>query len=897
MLDHIYCDKQDTYPYVMLVKNAAFNLRELDNAYVNELVSQGVDKNKMIIVGLPYTKSNKASPSYVREQLDQIMPTLKSIGAKHIFCCDSNYFKVLTKEKKADVNLGYVLQCQYDDCQDMDVVLGVNHKALIHNPSNEPKMRLGTDTYAQHLTGQYTGLGSDIIKSAAYPKFYNEIQSFLKDLMQYPELTADFETFSLKPFEAGIATCGFAWNKHEGIAFPVDYEPYAEPQCELQGSYTPNAAVRELLKQFLTDYPGTLTWHNASFDIKIAIATLWMKNPLDYAGLLLGLETLTERFEDTKIIAYLALNSTAYEDSSYLSLKKLAHPYAGNWAQEEADIKDVRRIPLDNLLEYNLVDCLSTWYVRDELKPVMIEDQQEDLYEGLMKDALIDIIQCELVGMPMEESEIVHARKVLEAITTEQKAIIFGADAVKQVQDINAKTAYEKDFEERKKKAKFPEKILYKEWDTFIATRKQRGDYPYNPGSGPQTRTLLYDVLGLPVVDLTKTKLPAVGAKTLEKLINHTSDPDQKVLMQALIDFSKADKILSTFIPAFEAGVDKGDGRKWLHGSFNLGGTLSGRLSSSDPNLQNLPSGSKFGGLIKNIFQAPEGWIFCGADFASLEDRINALLTKDPNKIKVYVDGFDGHALRTVKYWPEMFPDVDPDDPEQVNALKKTHKKQRELSKGPSFAMQYLGDANTLVKNNGFSYKEASAIYDNYNLMYQVSLDWVKDGIDRACKVGYAEAAFGLRIRTPLLHKSYLGHKTTTREAEAESRSLGNAISGQSYGLLNNRAMAGTMKQVRQSQYRFEIMPVGMIHDACYFLVRDNLDALKYLNDVLVKEMQWQELPEIAHDAVKLGAELDVFWPSWNTPLELPNASSREEIHALCMEHLSEQRDEGKRAA
>ena len=72
----------------------------------------------------------------------------------------------------------------------------------------------------------------------------------------------------------------------------------------------------------------------------------------------------------------------------------------------------------------------------------------------------------------------------------------------------------------------------------------------------------------------------------------------------------------------------------------------------------------------------------------ALEERINTLLTKDPNKIKVYTDGFDGHSFRAVSYWPDQFHDIDPTDPIQVNAIAKTEhgSKLRQKSKGPTFA-------------------------------------------------------------------------------------------------------------------------------------------------------------------------------------------------------------------
>ncbi len=73
---------------------------------------------------------------------------------------------------------------------------------------------------------------------------------------------------------------------------------------------------------------------------------------------------------------------------------------------------------------------------------------------------------------------------------------------------------------------------------------------------------------------------------------------------------------------------------------------------------QNLPSNSTYGKLIKSCAQAPEGWLFVGLDFSSLEDRISALTTKDPNKLKVYLEGYDGHCLRAYAYLGEEMPDI-----------------------------------------------------------------------------------------------------------------------------------------------------------------------------------------------------------------------------------------------
>lgn len=106
----------------------------------------------------------------------------------------------------------------------------------------------------------------------------------------------------------------------------------------------------------------------------------------------------------------------------------------------------------------------------------------------------------------------------------------------------------------------------------------------FNPNSNLQLRELFYDTLGLPVLSTTKKKEPSTDAATLEKLLNHTNDDKVKELIKALLDYFAVDKILTTFIPAFEeAFYSKEDNWHYLFGNFNLGGTVSGRLSSSNP--------------------------------------------------------------------------------------------------------------------------------------------------------------------------------------------------------------------------------------------------------------------------------------------------------------------------
>lgn len=287
----------------------------------------------------------------------------------------------------------------------------------------------------------------------------------------------------------------------------------------------------------------------------------------------------------------------------------------------------------------------------------------------------------------------------------------------------------------------------------------------------------------------------------------------------------------------------------------------------------------------ESLFDHQPGWLFCGADFNSLEDYISALTTKDPNKLKVYEEGFDGHSLRAHSYWPEKFP-FEEITPELSHLVKKDDAldKVRSASKGPTFALTYQGTWKTLVTNLGFSEEDAKRIEAAYHELYKVSDKWVQDRLDEASRVGYVVGAFGLKVRTPLLARTLRNHRSTPYEAQAEGRTAGNAL-GQSYGLLTNRALNDFMKRVWASKYRHDIMPVAMIHDAIYLLVRNDHEIVAWVNHNLTDAMKWQELPEIQHDTVKLGADLDLFWPSWAYPLTLKNGWSADEIFEACKEH------------
>jgi len=110
---------------------------------------------------------------------------------------------------------------------------------------------------------------------------------------------------------------------------------------------------------------------------------------------------------------------------------------------------------------------------------------------------------------------------------------------------------------------------------------------------------------------------------------------------------------------------------------------------------------------------------------------------------------------------------------------------------------------------------------------------------------------------------------------------------GQSWCLLNTRASVEFMGKVRVSEHKLDIRPCAHIHDAQYFLIRDDIGAIQYANQHLVKAVEWQAHPDIAHPEVKLGGELSLFHPNWASEITIPNGASEEEIFTVIAEHLN----------
>ena len=806
---------------VILIKEDATNNIEIHNYYLDKLNKEGIPKDNILVLPLLYNTPTKIIAKTAKAYLDKLINNIPESVSKLIIA-DSSYFKFITKVAKVSDHYSAVLLGKYTGYEKYQCVYVPNYKSLFKQPDNKRLIDIGIEA----LTGSQSTV---LIKSAEYGFKHGSDRELLDSLYKYPVLSADIETTGLD-LNSEIVSIAFAWSKHDGVAIDLS----------INGDY--------YLKRFFESYKGRLIFHNGLFDAKLLIRSLWMEHPTDYIGMLEGLGYF-KTFDDTMIMAYLAKNATT---GISIGLKNIALEYVGNYALES--IEDLSKYTKQDLLKYNLIDALATFYCWEKFN----SELNSRPYKEIFQPSLVALLKMMLVGLPMDSDRVKEVHTILKS---KEKVLLEQIQENSHVLIFNTKLQQEACTTANAKLKK-----LVKPLEDFK-------DVIFNPSSHQQLGTLLFDTLKLPIIDKTKSGAPATSAEVLKDLANHTEDEEILDLLRFVRELADVTKINGTFIKAFMKEKD------FLHGNLKLGGTQSGRLASNSPNLTNLPAHGTMGKLVKSCIVAPDGWLFAGADFSALEERIGAILSKDPQRIKCYTDGMDGHSMRAYKYFSDQMPDIDPDDVNSINSIETKYPELRRKSKGPTFALQYMGTAHTLHKRTGFPKDQANQIYNAFHELYKVSGDFNNQNRKFMEEHGYVECAFGLKLKTPIITKCVMNTSITPYEADKEARSANNAIT-QSWGMLLNRAMNATNKRIEDAGYGTEILPCNMIHDAGYFLVKDTAKCIKFLNDVLIQEMEWNDDDAIRSTDVPMKASLEI-GKSWDKLEPLNNNASVEEINAL----------------
>lgn len=266
-------------------------------------------------------------------------------------------------------------------------------------------------------------------------------------------------------------------------------------------------------------------------------------------------------------------------------------------------------------------------------------------------------------------------------------------------------------------------KELGSEMETFEALIHADAGEPFNIGSPKQMGQILFAKMGLPSGKKTKT-----GFSTDNEVLEAIDHP----IARNILNWRELTKLKSTYVDAIPALADV-EGR--VHTTFDQARAITGRLSSVNPNLQNIPIRTERGARIRKSFIARDGRKLLSADYSQIELRILAQITDDPGLVRAFEAGLDIHTATAAEVFEKPIAEVT--------------REMRSQAKAVNFGLAYGQGAFGLADTLGISRKEATDIIGRYFTRFAKVRDYMNDTVESAKKLGYVETIFGRRRYIP----------------------------------------------------------------------------------------------------------------------------------------------------
>jgi len=330
--------------------------------------------------------------------------------------------------------------------------------------------------------------------------------------------------------------------------------------------------------------------------------------------------------------------------------------------------------------------------------------------------------------------------------------------------------------------------------------------------SPKQLQAILFDELRLPALVKTPTGQPSTNEEALEAVA------DQHELPRLILEYRGLAKLRSTYTEKLAETVNPRTGR--VHTSYHQAVAATGRLSSSDPNLQNIPIRTEDGRRIRQAFVAPPGWKILAADYSQIELRIMAHLSGDAGLLSAFVGGQDVHRATAAEVFGVPPEQVDPN--------------QRRAAKAINFGLMYGMGAFGLARQLGIGRNEANEYIARYFARYPGVKAYMDQTRERALRDGYVETVFGRR-----LYLDDIRSRNANLRAAAERAAI-------------NAPMQGTAA---------DIIKRAMLAVDAWLAGRDDARMLMQVHDELVFEVREAAVEDIAsrvRERMASGAELEV---------------------------------------
>ena len=325
------------------------------------------------------------------------------------------------------------------------------------------------------------------------------------------------------------------------------------------------------------------------------------------------------------------------------------------------------------------------------------------------------------------------------------------------------------------------------------ASAHELADGPFNLASPKQIREILFDKQKLPVIKKTPKGDPSTNEEVLQQLA--LDYPLPKLLME----YRSLSKLKSTYTDKLPEEINPRTGR--VHTNYNQALTTTGRLSSNNPNLQNIPIRSEQGRRIREAFIAPAGYSILAADYSQVELRIIAHLSEDKGLLQAFADGLDIHKATASEVFSTPFEEVSSD--------------QRRSAKAINFGLIYGMSAFGLAKQLGIDRSKAQHYLETYFARYPGVKDYMDRTREIASQQGYVETLYGRRVYLPEIHS-----KNGMRRQGAERAAINAPMQGTAADIMK-RAMIAVQNWLDTS--KSDALMLLQVHDELVFEVENSI--------------------------------------------------------------------------
>ncbi|WP_341961155.1 DNA polymerase I [Pseudomonas sp. RC10] len=466
---------------------------------------------------------------------------------------------------------------------------------------------------------------------------------------------------------------------------------------------------------------------------------------------------------------------------------------------DQAQGIDVQGVKFDTMLESYVLDSTATRHDRDSLVAKYLDHTPvnfQDIAGKGVKQLSFDQIALEQAGIyAAEEVDLtLRLHEVLQEKLAKTPSLAPVLNDIEMpLMPVLARIERQGAYVDAKllgiQSVELGNKMTELEREAFAIAGEE-----FNLGSPKQLGVILYEKLGMPIISKTATGQPSTAEAVLAELAEQEF-PLPKVLMQ----YRSMSKLKSTYTDRLPEQINPRTGR--VHTSYHQAVAVTGRLSSSDPNLQNIPIRTAEGRRIRQAFVAPKGYKLLAADYSQIELRIMAHLAKDEGLLHAFRNDLDVHRATAGEVFGVELADVTND--------------MRRSAKAINFGLIYGMSAFGLAKQIGVDRKQSQAYVDRYFARYPGVLDYMERTRTQAAEQGFVETIFGRRLYLPDINA-----KNQALRKGAERMAINAPMQGTAADIIK-RAMVAVNGWLESSELDARV--ILQVHDELVLEVREDL--------------------------------------------------------------------------